>query len=58
MIGINGQPLRRVRPAVVIRTVAVDDAPERPTTEIRYTRDDATSAWYAEYRRAQAVRGC
>lgn len=53
MIGINGMPIRRVRPAAVIRT---GPGPERPTTPITYTRDDMASAWYAELRTKQAVR--
>lgn len=54
MIGINGQPLRIGR-AWVIRTG--DLLPDRPTTAIRYTRNDESAAWYAELRaKQQAVR--
>ncbi len=51
-------PIARVRPARIIRTEAprLTDLERAPTVAITYTRDDESSAWYAEHRAKQAVR--
>lgn len=54
MIGLNGQPIRRVRPAVVIRTFDPSRAATTPLPHFDAT--EAATAWIAELRAKQAVR--